>query len=202
VSGYGLPRNFFRGPGRTNLHLALAKPKAITERVNTEFRVGAFNIAEARPVSRLCDRVTRRASPGLDTHLSGLGLGSHPARKRIHRPGRRFPCNSGVMRSIITPALTHPLPAESANCTRRRHLLLELVPPPMVTEVGHAVGLFDDTVSARIQTDSRLHAAFSNSGDAVDRVRFSPAGAAQIHQWNVASRRNLLSTRHQATGPG
>jgi hypothetical protein len=26
-------------------------------------------------VSRLCDRVTRRASPGLDTDLSGLGLG-------------------------------------------------------------------------------------------------------------------------------
>lgn len=29
---------------------------------------------EARSVSRLCDRVTRRASPGLDTDLSGLGL--------------------------------------------------------------------------------------------------------------------------------
>ena len=26
-------------------------------------------------MSRLCDRVTRRASPGLDTDLSGLGLG-------------------------------------------------------------------------------------------------------------------------------
>jgi hypothetical protein len=26
-------------------------------------------------VSRLCDRVMRQASPGLDTHLSGLGLG-------------------------------------------------------------------------------------------------------------------------------
>lgn len=41
---YGLPRNFFRGPGRTNLDLALAKTTAITERVSAEFRVEAFNI--------------------------------------------------------------------------------------------------------------------------------------------------------------
>jgi hypothetical protein len=38
------PAIFFRGPGRTNLHLAVAKTKAITERVNTEFRAGAFNM--------------------------------------------------------------------------------------------------------------------------------------------------------------
>jgi hypothetical protein len=44
TSGYGLPRNFFRGPGRTNLDLALAKNTSITERVNTEFRVEAFNV--------------------------------------------------------------------------------------------------------------------------------------------------------------
>lgn len=42
--GYGLPRNFFRGPGRTNLDLALAKTTAITERFRAEFRVEAFNI--------------------------------------------------------------------------------------------------------------------------------------------------------------
>jgi hypothetical protein len=42
--GYGLPRNFFRGPGRTNLDLALAKTTAITERLNAEFRVEAFNV--------------------------------------------------------------------------------------------------------------------------------------------------------------
>lgn len=42
--GYGLPRNFFRGPGRTNLDLALAKSTAITERFSTEFRVEAFNL--------------------------------------------------------------------------------------------------------------------------------------------------------------
>ena len=42
--GYGLRRNFFRGPGRTNLDLALAKTTAITERLNAEFRLEAFNI--------------------------------------------------------------------------------------------------------------------------------------------------------------
>ncbi|MGA2457629.1 MAG: TonB-dependent receptor [Terriglobales bacterium] len=44
-NGYGTTgRDFFRGPGRTNLDLALAKTTAITERVNLEFRVEAFNV--------------------------------------------------------------------------------------------------------------------------------------------------------------
>ncbi len=43
-AGYGLPRDFFRGPGRVNLDLALAKTTAITERVAAEFRVEAFNV--------------------------------------------------------------------------------------------------------------------------------------------------------------
>jgi hypothetical protein len=37
-------RDFFRGPGRTNLDMALAKTTAITERLNAEFRVEAFNV--------------------------------------------------------------------------------------------------------------------------------------------------------------
>ena len=44
VALYGLPRNFFRGPGRTNLDLALAKTTPITERVAAELRLEAFNI--------------------------------------------------------------------------------------------------------------------------------------------------------------
>jgi hypothetical protein len=43
-TGYGLPRDFFRGPGRTNLDLALAKTTAITERVAAELRLEAFNV--------------------------------------------------------------------------------------------------------------------------------------------------------------
>ena len=44
-SGYGTTaRDFFRGPGRTNLDLALAKTTAITERMNIELRLEAFNV--------------------------------------------------------------------------------------------------------------------------------------------------------------
>jgi hypothetical protein len=44
VALYGLPRNFFRGPGRTNLDLALAKTTPIAEHVAAELRLEAFNI--------------------------------------------------------------------------------------------------------------------------------------------------------------
>jgi outer membrane receptor protein involved in Fe transport len=44
VALYGLPRNFFRGPGRTNLDMALAKTTPITERISAELRLEAFNI--------------------------------------------------------------------------------------------------------------------------------------------------------------
>ena len=43
-SGYGLPRNFFRGPHRTNFDLALAKTTPFTERFQSEIRLEAFNI--------------------------------------------------------------------------------------------------------------------------------------------------------------
>src|SRR5208337_295385 len=48
------------------------------------------SLAEARSVSRLCDRVPRRAYPGLDTDLSGLGLSfSYPGnvRLQLYKPG-------------------------------------------------------------------------------------------------------------------
>jgi outer membrane receptor protein involved in Fe transport len=40
---YGLPRNTLRGPGLTNLDIALAKTTSISERVKVEFRVEYFN---------------------------------------------------------------------------------------------------------------------------------------------------------------
>lgn len=43
-SGYGLSRNFFQGPGRTNLDLALAKATRIKEHLSLEFRAEAFNV--------------------------------------------------------------------------------------------------------------------------------------------------------------
>lgn len=44
TSGYGLPRNFFRGPHRTNFDLALAKTTPFSERFQSELRLEAFNI--------------------------------------------------------------------------------------------------------------------------------------------------------------
>ena len=62
TSGYGTTsRNFFRGPGRTNLDLALAKATAVTERWNAEFRVEAFNVLNH----------TEFANP--DTNVSDIG---------------------------------------------------------------------------------------------------------------------------------
>jgi hypothetical protein len=50
-------------------------------------------------VSRLCDRVTRRASPGPDTDLSGLGLGF------IYPGNVRFSCSTLPISSILFPCL-------------------------------------------------------------------------------------------------
>jgi hypothetical protein len=45
TSGYGTTgRDFFRGPGRTNLDLALAKATSFTEHMNLELRLEAFNV--------------------------------------------------------------------------------------------------------------------------------------------------------------
>jgi outer membrane receptor protein involved in Fe transport len=44
TGSYGSGRNILRGPGRTNLDMALAKTTAITERVHLQFRFEAFNL--------------------------------------------------------------------------------------------------------------------------------------------------------------
>jgi hypothetical protein len=63
LATYGsLPRNAFRGPGRTNLDLALAKNFAFGERVKAEFRVEAFNIFNH----------TEFANPGCAAGVSGI----------------------------------------------------------------------------------------------------------------------------------
>lgn len=71
VASYGLPRNFFRGPGRTNLDLALAKTTAITERMSAELRLEAFNIfnhteflnPDTNPNSGTFGQITTTADP-------------------------------------------------------------------------------------------------------------------------------------------
>src|SRR5208282_4426864 len=88
-SGYGLPRDFFRGPGRTNLDLALAKTTAITERVNVEFRVEAFNALNhtefANPDTNIAD-----ANFGLISSTT-LGAGTNALQtQRILQLGGRL----------------------------------------------------------------------------------------------------------------
>jgi hypothetical protein len=64
---YGLHRNTLRGPGLTNLDLALAKATAITERVSLEFRVEYFNALNhpefAEPTGSRGNNATNILSP-------------------------------------------------------------------------------------------------------------------------------------------
>ncbi len=69
---YGtLPRNFFRGPGRTNLDMTFSKSTAITERLKLELRADFFNVfnhAEfANPSTSIASsnfgRITRTGDP-------------------------------------------------------------------------------------------------------------------------------------------
>lgn len=60
---YGtLPRNFFRGPGRTNMDLALAKTFQFGERWKMEFRAEAFNVFNH----------TEFENPGCSTGVNGV----------------------------------------------------------------------------------------------------------------------------------
>jgi hypothetical protein len=70
---YGtLPRNFLRGPGRTNLDMSFVKATAITERLKLEVRADAFNLLNhaefANPVTNIASsnfgRITRTGDPG------------------------------------------------------------------------------------------------------------------------------------------
>ena len=59
-------------------------------------------------MSRLCDRVTRRASPGLDTDLSGLGLGF------IYPGNVRF--SSNTLSALFDPGIL-----DAANSSELNH---------------------------------------------------------------------------------
>jgi outer membrane receptor protein involved in Fe transport len=82
---YGsVPRNFLRGPGRTNVDMTIAKVTAITERLKLEIRADAFNLfnhAEfANPSTNITSvnfgRITTTGDPGppIDHHERILQL--------------------------------------------------------------------------------------------------------------------------------
>jgi hypothetical protein len=73
LATYGsVPRNFLRGPGRTNVDFSVAKTTAITERLKLEIRGDAFNLfnhAEfANPSTDITStrfgRITTTGDPG------------------------------------------------------------------------------------------------------------------------------------------
>jgi hypothetical protein len=72
---YGLHRNTLRGPGLTNLDLALAKTTAITERISLEFRVEYFNALNhpefAQPT--LVDNATNINDPAIFGQITTTG---------------------------------------------------------------------------------------------------------------------------------
>jgi hypothetical protein len=80
-SGYGLPRNFFRGPHRTNLDMTLAKTTPLTERVNAELRLDAFNLLNHTEFN---NPDTNIFSPTfgqiLDTDIASASAGFHTER--------------------------------------------------------------------------------------------------------------------------
>jgi len=77
---YGtLPRNAFRGPGRTNLDLAIGKVTPIfRERVNMEFRAEFFNIFNhtefANPSTNISNRLFGQITTTFDPRIIQFGL--------------------------------------------------------------------------------------------------------------------------------
>lgn len=91
---YGtLPRNFFRGPGRTNLDMSFVKTTAITERLKLEIRADAFNLfnhAEfSNPSTSIASSNFGRITQTGDPEHPSLGLPADP-KERIIQLAARF----------------------------------------------------------------------------------------------------------------
>jgi hypothetical protein len=88
TSGYGTPRDFFRGPGRTNLDLALAKTTAITERVNVEFRVEAFNVLNHTEFANPDISVVDATFGQITSNTLGTGVAALQTQRILQLAGR------------------------------------------------------------------------------------------------------------------
>lgn len=70
------PRDFFRGPGRTNLDMALAKTTGITEQVNAEFRVEAFNVFNHTEFANPDTNIDDLTFGQITSNTLGTGIGA------------------------------------------------------------------------------------------------------------------------------
>ncbi len=71
-------RDFFRGPGRTNLDMALSKNTAITERVNVEIRMDAFNVFNHGEFANPDTTLTSPTFGQITTTTFGTGIVNPP----------------------------------------------------------------------------------------------------------------------------
>jgi hypothetical protein len=81
-------RDFFRGPGRTNLDLALAKTTAITERVNVEFRLEAFNVFNHTEFANPDFNVFSETFGQITSTTFGSGVGELQTQRILQLAGR------------------------------------------------------------------------------------------------------------------
>ena len=88
-SGYGTTaRDFFRGPGRTNLDLALAKTTAITERVNIELRLEAFNALNHAEFANPDTTLTSATFGQITSTTLGTGVTALQTQRIVQLAGR------------------------------------------------------------------------------------------------------------------
>jgi hypothetical protein len=88
-SGYGTtPRDFFRGPGRINLDLALAKTTAVTERVNMELRLEAFNVLNHAEFANPDTTLTSSTFGQITSTTLGTGVTALQTQRIVQIAGR------------------------------------------------------------------------------------------------------------------
>jgi hypothetical protein len=82
------PRDFFRGPGRTNLDLALAKTTAISERVNLELRLEAFNVLNHTEFANPDTDLTSATFGQITSNTLGTGVTALQTQRIVQIAGR------------------------------------------------------------------------------------------------------------------
>jgi hypothetical protein len=87
--GYGTTgRDFFRGPGRFNLDMTLAKTTAITERVSVEIRADAFNVFNHAEFANPDTTLTSGTFGQVTSTTFGTGVAALQTQRIVQLAGR------------------------------------------------------------------------------------------------------------------
>jgi Carboxypeptidase regulatory-like domain len=88
-AGYGdTGRDFFRGPGRTNLDLALAKTTPITEHVSLELRLEAFNVFNHTQFANPDTNIDDNTFGQISSNTLGTGITALQTQRIVQIAGR------------------------------------------------------------------------------------------------------------------